>query len=42
VASGVLSARIHATYPVAKIREAVAAASASEREGKFLVTGGAL
>ena len=39
VASGVLHARIHATYPVAKIRDAVAAASAGERDGKILVTG---
>jgi NADPH:quinone reductase-like Zn-dependent oxidoreductase len=41
VASGALHARIHATYPVARIREAVAAASAGERDGKILVTGGA-
>jgi mitochondrial enoyl-[acyl-carrier protein] reductase / trans-2-enoyl-CoA reductase len=41
VASGALHARIHATYPVEKIREAVAAASAGERDGKVLVTGGA-
>ena len=42
ITSGVLSARIHATYPVAKIREAVAAASAGERDGKILVTGDVL
>jgi NADPH:quinone reductase-like Zn-dependent oxidoreductase len=41
VANGTLKARIQATYPVANIREAVAAASAGEREGKILVTGGA-
>ncbi|MFO1321597.1 MAG: zinc-dependent alcohol dehydrogenase family protein [Burkholderiales bacterium] len=40
VASGALHARIHATYPVERIREAVAAASAGERNGKILVTGG--
>ncbi len=42
VASGTLHARIHATYPVERIREAVAAASAGERDGKILVTGGAV
>ena len=41
IASGALHARIHATYPVEKIREAVAAASAGERDGKILVTGAA-
>jgi NADPH:quinone reductase-like Zn-dependent oxidoreductase len=41
VACGALHARIHATYPVERIREAVAAASAGERDGKILVTGGA-
>jgi NADPH:quinone reductase-like Zn-dependent oxidoreductase len=41
VASGALHARVHATYPVERIREAVAAASAGERDGKILVTGGA-
>jgi NADPH:quinone reductase-like Zn-dependent oxidoreductase len=41
VASGALHARIHATYPLDKIREAVAAASTGERDGKILVTGGA-
>ena len=41
VASGALSARIAASYPVDKIQEAVAAANAGERDGKILVTGGA-
>jgi len=41
VASGVLHARVQATYPVQSIREAVAAASAGERDGKILVTGAA-
>jgi NADPH:quinone reductase-like Zn-dependent oxidoreductase len=41
VASGVLHARVHATYPVQKIQEAVAAANGSERDGKILVTGSA-
>ena len=41
VASGVLHARVHATYPVQKIREAVAAANGGERDGKILVTGSA-
>jgi mitochondrial enoyl-[acyl-carrier protein] reductase / trans-2-enoyl-CoA reductase len=41
VASGALHARVHGTYPVEQIREAVAAASAGERDGKILVTGGA-
>jgi NADPH:quinone reductase-like Zn-dependent oxidoreductase len=41
VASGALHARVHATYPVERIREAVAAASAGERDGKILVTGDA-
>ena len=39
VASGALRARIHATYPVERISEAVAAAHAGERDGKILVTG---
>jgi NADPH:quinone reductase-like Zn-dependent oxidoreductase len=42
VASGALHSRIHATYPVARIQEAVAAANAGERDGKILVTGGAI
>lgn len=39
VADGTLHARVQATYPVEKVREAVAAASAGEREGKILITG---
>lgn len=39
VASGALHARIHATYPVARIQDAVAAAHAGERDGKILVVG---
>jgi NADPH:quinone reductase-like Zn-dependent oxidoreductase len=41
VASGVLHARVHGTYPVQKIQEAVAAANGGERDGKILVTGSA-
>jgi trans-2-enoyl-CoA reductase len=41
VASGALHARIHATYPVERIQEAVAAAHAGERDGKILVVGSA-
>jgi mitochondrial enoyl-[acyl-carrier protein] reductase / trans-2-enoyl-CoA reductase len=41
VASGALHARIHATYPVERIQEAVAAAFVGQRDGKILVTGGA-
>ncbi|MGE0439030.1 MAG: zinc-dependent alcohol dehydrogenase family protein [Gemmatimonadales bacterium] len=41
VASGVLRARVQATYPVARIQEAVAAAAAGERDGKVLVVGAA-
>jgi trans-2-enoyl-CoA reductase len=41
VADGTLQARIHACYPVERIREAVAAAGAGGRDGKILVTGGA-
>lgn len=41
VANGSLHARTHATHPVARIGEAIAAASASERDESFLVTGGA-
>ena len=33
------AARIHATYPVERIREAVAAARAGERDGDILLTG---
>jgi NADPH:quinone reductase-like Zn-dependent oxidoreductase len=39
VADGTLHARIQATYPVARIREAIAAANAGERDGKILITG---
>lgn len=37
LASGALKARVHATYPVERIQEAVAAAAAGERDGKVLV-----
>lgn len=37
LAAGELKARVHATYPVERIREAVAAAAAGERDGKILV-----
>lgn len=37
VASGALHARIHATYPVDRIQDAVAAAAAGERDGKILI-----
>jgi NADPH:quinone reductase-like Zn-dependent oxidoreductase len=37
VAAGQLKARIHATYPVDRIREAIAAAGAGERDGKILI-----
>lgn len=37
LAMGELSARVHATFPVERIREAVAAAVAGERDGKVLV-----
>jgi len=37
-AAGAKSA-IHATYPVQRIQEAVAAAQAGERDGKILVVG---
>lgn len=41
VASGALHAPIHATYPVGRIQDAVAAANAGERDGKILVVGSA-
>lgn len=41
VANGTLHARIRATFPVARVREAVAAAAAGERDGKILITGAA-
>ncbi|TXH94096.1 MAG: alcohol dehydrogenase, partial [Pseudomonas sp.] len=37
IASGKLKARIAATYSVAQIREAVAAAASGERDGKILI-----
>jgi NADPH:quinone reductase-like Zn-dependent oxidoreductase len=37
LASGHLKARIHATYPVQQIQQAVAAAAAGERDGQILV-----
>ena len=37
VATGQLSAPIHATYSVQRIREAVAAANTGERDGKILI-----
>jgi NADPH:quinone reductase-like Zn-dependent oxidoreductase len=37
IAQGKLQARVHATYPIERIKEAVAAAAAGEREGKILV-----
>jgi NADPH:quinone reductase-like Zn-dependent oxidoreductase len=37
MAAGKLSARIHATYPVERIQEAIAAANAGERDGKILI-----
>jgi mitochondrial enoyl-[acyl-carrier protein] reductase / trans-2-enoyl-CoA reductase len=39
IAEGSLHAPVHATYPVARIQEAVAAANAGSRSGKILVTG---
>lgn len=38
IAAGKLSAPIQATYDVAQIKEAVAAAAAGERQGKILIT----
>ncbi|MBL8300095.1 MAG: zinc-dependent alcohol dehydrogenase family protein [Rhodanobacteraceae bacterium] len=37
IASGTLRAPVQATYPLARIKEAVAAAAAGEREGKILL-----
>ena len=37
IASGKLKARIAATYSVAQIKEAVAAAASGERDGKILI-----
>lgn len=42
VAHGTLHARVQATYPVERVREAVAAAGAGERHGKILITGAAI
>lgn len=42
IASGALSAPVHATYPVSAIREAVAAASGGRRDGKVVVVGESL
>jgi NADPH:quinone reductase-like Zn-dependent oxidoreductase len=41
IADGSLHAPVHATYPIAQIQEAVAAANAGARSGKILVTGDA-
>ncbi len=38
IASGKLRSRIHATYTIDQVRDAVAAASQGERDGKILVT----
>lgn len=37
IAGGKLKSRIHATYPIERIKEAVAAAAAGERDGKVLI-----
>lgn len=37
IARGGLAARIHATYPLARVKEAVAAAAAGGRDGKILL-----
>ena len=37
IASGELHARVHATYGVDRIKDAVAAAAAGERSGKIVV-----
>ena len=37
IATGQLKARVHATYPVEQIKDAIAAAAAGERDGKILV-----
>lgn len=39
IANGTLHARVHATFPVTQIQQAVAAAGAGDRDGKVLVTG---
>ncbi|MCJ8167881.1 zinc-dependent alcohol dehydrogenase family protein [Atopomonas sediminilitoris] len=38
IASGQLTSRIHACYPLEQIKEAVTAAAAGERDGKILIT----
>jgi NADPH:quinone reductase-like Zn-dependent oxidoreductase len=40
VARGELSVRVHATYPLSRIKEAVAAAASGGRDGKILLTAG--
>jgi NADPH:quinone reductase-like Zn-dependent oxidoreductase len=37
IAAGQLKARIHATYDLPQIKDAVAAAAAGERDGKILI-----
>lgn len=37
IATGQLKARVHATYPVERIKDAIAAAAAGERDGKILI-----
>lgn len=37
IATGQLKARVHATYPVERIQEAIAAAATGERDGKILI-----
>jgi NADPH:quinone reductase-like Zn-dependent oxidoreductase len=37
IAAGVLKSRIQATYPIDRIRDAVGAAAAGERDGKILI-----
>ncbi len=38
IATGDLSARIHATYRIEQIKDAIAAAAAGERDGKIIIT----
>ncbi|NNC96789.1 MAG: zinc-binding dehydrogenase, partial [Gammaproteobacteria bacterium] len=42
VAQGILSAPVHASYPVKDIKEAVKVASSGSRNGKVVVVGDAL
>jgi NADPH:quinone reductase-like Zn-dependent oxidoreductase len=37
IASGHLSARVHATYPLEQIKDAIAAAASGERDGKIVI-----